>query len=540
MTSPGQQPAPASQASRLGGRALPWLLGAALALGAALLALQATPHGLGLGRDSFYYVGGARGMLAGEGFARPTGSGAFIPITHFPPLYSGWLALWARLGFEPLDAARWQAALALAASTFVTFALLRWASGRGLWPVLGAILLGFAPPMILVHSWALSEPLFLLLLLCGLGSLASYLARESRRALVAAGLLAGLAYLTRYAGAALIVAGVLAALAQGVRRDSRRRGLKDAILYFATALPLPLLWSWRNASLSGMVANRVMGWHWDTLFPRMGLGAESLSQWLLPEAIPVPLRLAVLVGVVFLLGAAVLTAIRPARPRSRKAERKQALVLSTALFIGAYSGILLMTMLLLDAATQPDTRILSPLYPAGLLLGLAGWDLLADRLDMRRAMKLAGAIGLIAFTLLVAVRGTRKAMTLAQDGQGFASRAWQADPLIGWIQGLPQDVPIYTNELNALYLLAERPAYSLPLKWDSVRGAPRADFAQNMKIMRERLEEQGAVVVLFRTLAAQGERYLTLPEITEGLTLIYDSDLGQVWGWPSHWQEAEP
>ncbi len=540
MTSPGQQPAMLSRARRVAYRALPWFLGAALALGAGLLVLQATPYGLGLGRDSFYYLGGARGMLAGEGFARPMGSGAFTPITHFPPLYSGWLALWASLGFELPDAARWLAAVALAASTFVTFALLRWASGRELWPVLGAVLLGSAPPMIVVHSWALSEPLFLLFLLCGLGALASYLARGSRWALVAAGLLASLAYLTRYAGAALIVAGALAVLAQGARRNSWRRSLLDAVLFLATALPLPMWWSWRNARGSGTVANRVVGWHWDTLSPRLWQGAESLSQWLLPEAIPVPVRVVVLVGVVFFLGAVVLIVTRPSLPRSRQTGRKQALALSSALFIGAYAGILLATMLLLDAATQPDTRILSPFYPAGLLLGLIGWDLLGDRLGGRRALQLAGAIGLVAFTLLVAARGIRRAMTLAQDGQGFASRAWQADPLIERIQGLPEDVPIYTNELNALYLLAGRPAYSLPLKWDSVRGAPRADFAQNMQIMRRRLEEQGAVVVLFRTLAGQGERYPTLPEITEGLTLLYESDLGQVWGQPGHWQQAEP
>src|SRR4030042_1748209 len=62
-----------------------WLGLALLGLVGVGVVLVATPWGAGLGGDSYYYVSGARSLLAGLGFARPAADGGIRVITHYPP-----------------------------------------------------------------------------------------------------------------------------------------------------------------------------------------------------------------------------------------------------------------------------------------------------------------------------------------------------------------------------------------------------------------------------------------------------------------------
>src|SRR3972149_1497500 len=73
--------------------------------------LFAAPWGAGLGGDSYYYVSGARNLLAGLGFSRPAADGGLRIITHYPPGYSAVLAVLTGLGLETLVAARWLGAV---------------------------------------------------------------------------------------------------------------------------------------------------------------------------------------------------------------------------------------------------------------------------------------------------------------------------------------------------------------------------------------------------------------------------------------------
>ncbi len=59
-----------------------------LCLIAAFLYFYATPYGVGLTNDSAAYLGGARSISAGLGYARISGDKLPRLITHFPPMYS--------------------------------------------------------------------------------------------------------------------------------------------------------------------------------------------------------------------------------------------------------------------------------------------------------------------------------------------------------------------------------------------------------------------------------------------------------------------
>jgi len=89
-----------------------------LALIGSMAILVATRWGIGVSPDSILYISGARALLAGQGFSLQSPGGEYAPITHFPPLYSGILAVVGLTGVEVGLAARLINALIFAACVF--------------------------------------------------------------------------------------------------------------------------------------------------------------------------------------------------------------------------------------------------------------------------------------------------------------------------------------------------------------------------------------------------------------------------------------
>jgi hypothetical protein len=116
---------------------------------------------------------------------------------------------------------------------------------------------------------------------------------------------------------------------------------------------------------------------------------------------------------------------------------------------------------------------------------------------------------------------------------------------------LPPETPIYTNEVEAVYLLGGRSAYRLPtgcLPEDTLhvivveaecRGG---DFRPWAEAMRGSLETENAVVALFETYREQPYYAPVAEELVAGLDVLtsqgdgrlYVQDRGQ---WPEspHW-----
>jgi hypothetical protein len=115
---------------------------------------------------------------------------------------------------------------------------------------------------------------------------------------------------------------------------------------------------------------------------------------------------------------------------------------------------------------------------------------------------------------------------LRTDGQGYASRAWQQSELIQWVRELPPEPAIYSNELDALYLQTGRQAFQVPIRWDPVREQPRQDYPEQLAAMRRRLQDEGAILVLFDTIAGQQAFLPTQEVLSEGLVEVYRAEDG--------------
>jgi 4-amino-4-deoxy-L-arabinose transferase-like glycosyltransferase len=490
---------------------------------------RSTPYGLGLVNDSAFYIEGAENLLQGNGYVRTSGGGETKPITHFPPLFSLLLAGVSLTGLTLLDAARLLITL-LFGITILLVGLSVYQLSRSLpFALLGAFLLATSDVFLAVYSMALSEALFLALLLAAFLALARGLERPAPGWLLGAGLLLSLAILTRYAGASLYLAAILVVILVGC--VGKGRGLKGigsqlgALL--AGGIPLLLVWGLVSSLGAGAesVGNRLVSWHPPTL-SMLFEAAKNLLTWLAPDDLlqsaPIFGRLLSLASLLLLAGLLAWLVWR-AWPRRAGASETPALAWSLALQVLVYLGFLVVSLTLFDASTPLDARILSPAYLVLLVLfaGGLGW---AWRFLMQRNTKWRWAVTVVA--LLVAsfslVDGISAVGQLSKDGQGFAHSGWQESPAIQAVRGLPP-VTLYSNKPTAIYLLTGRSAYITPTPMDAVTGLERDNFAADLAEMQQHVLAGDAVVVLFGLRnSADSEETALYDVLSVGMPILAD------------------
>jgi hypothetical protein len=115
---------------------------------------------------------------------------------------------------------------------------------------------------------------------------------------------------------------------------------------------------------------------------------------------------------------------------------------------------------------------------------------------------------------------------------------------------LPSETPIYTNEIEVIYLLADRYAYRLPygclpddmlISKYAQAECQSEEYLTWVESMRQKLENEHAVIVLFNTYHEQTYAPL-IPELIDGQSILsmqgdgamYVHDLDE---WPPnpHW-----
>jgi len=255
-----------------------------------------------------------------------------------------------------------------------------------------------------------------------------------------------------------------------------------------------------------------------------------ISLWLLPAQVPGAVRAGLLVAVALLV---VLGAVIVLRGMSSGREggisEHSSTVLVLAGFVVVYPAFLVASLSLFDASTPLDDRVLSPLYPVGLILALLVGDRLSQIPQQGRYWRSAWRVLTGCLVVVTLVLGSRAAQGLRADGLGYASRGWRESVIIGAITELAPGTIIYSNEIDAIYLLTGRPAYQVPIRWDPVRATPREDYPQQLELMRERLAEGEGVLVAFSSLERQQHFLPSEEELAQGLNLMLWTESGAIY-----------
>lgn len=252
-------------------------------VGAALVLAREATHGVGMHSDSVNLVSVARSLLAGDGFLQ------FVQvwgtITTWPPLYALLLATPGLFAWDPLDAAGPLNAAIFGLTVLVAGLWLRERLQSRLLAWWGCLAVMLSLPLTREASWALSEPLFILLATLSLVQLDRFLDNGKHRSLAWSAAFAALACLTRHLGVALVATtAVLLALQPGAAMPLKAKRITMHALVSLTPLGF---WTLRNLLSSdhnrAVGARFVEGVHLD--LPKILDGVlRNLILWAYPDS----------------------------------------------------------------------------------------------------------------------------------------------------------------------------------------------------------------------------------------------------------------
>jgi 4-amino-4-deoxy-L-arabinose transferase-like glycosyltransferase len=489
---------------------------------------RSTPYGLGLVNDSATYVEGATSLLAGKGYVRTSGGGELKPITHFPPFFSLLLAGLGLAGMDLLQGARVLITLLFGVDILLVGLSVYKISHSIAFAWFGALLLAVSDLHIGVFSFALSEPLFLTLMLAAFLCLAEAIDRPHWGWMALTGFLLSLAYLTRYAGASLILAAILVLVLLRPTKTLKRIG----VMLGGAILPI-LAWMGYNLALSGLgsLGNRQLVWHpapLRSLFEAL----KNLLTWIAPNDLlaagPIWGRLLSLLSLLLLPGLlAWLVWVVRRRFKFKEQEGKLngslILAFTLALHVLVYLGFLVVSLSLFDASTPLDDRILSVIYLPEMILFASGLAWLWTRFTQRIAvLRWVLVIFCVTLALFSVKDGIAVVNQLRQEGQGFAHRGWSESPAIRAIRDMPP-VVIYSNKPGAIFLLTGKSAYVVPTPIDTVTGLPRSNYSTDLAQMQQRVRQGQAVLVLFDLRdSADPDEVQLFEDLSSGLTVQAD------------------
>jgi 4-amino-4-deoxy-L-arabinose transferase-like glycosyltransferase len=491
--------------------------------------VYATPYGPGLINDSVVYIGGAENILAGNGYSRTSGGGEIKPLTVNVPLYSYTLAAAAKTGLDLIKAG-WLISLA----SFVLNGLLTMLiglrmTGSRIWALSAVILVISSDSVIQAHTFALSEPLFMVLMFLSVLLLSYALERDSWYFPVVSGIMVSLTYLTRYIGLSLLATGVVAFFVFSTNWKDRFTKIG---LFLTAGLLGGIGWFIRNIQVSGSAANRSLLYHPLTI-DKLQEGTRTLLAFLFPNRLNLHQAAPILwdgFAVLMILGKIVMVYLiwRGFRlsPKITGSSRIQTAFLVTLQSV-FYLVVLFLSLTFLDASTALENRILVPVFVCIILVFIYLANLLwTSKTSWVRWM--AAIVTLLAI-LANLYDGRRAVIDLHADGQGYASAYYRNSLTIDALKRMPP-ATIWTNRVPAVNLLADRPAYALLAPIDPLTRQKRPNYDSSLQGIRQSVLNGKAILVVFeaRQVLDDPIEGQWLKDLTQDIPEVFDSEDGMI------------
>ncbi|NWG13818.1 MAG: hypothetical protein HXY20_09815 [Acidobacteria bacterium] len=480
------------------GRYVGWALAGLLGAAGVVGILSASPHGIGLSPDSIVYVGGARNILAGNGFSMPPGN---EPITHHAPLYPLVLAILGFGGLEPVQGARFLGALLFGLNILLIYKLATHVVGERT-PIPAWIPIGvsgftlFARPMWEIHLMAWSEPMFISLCLATVCVMAGYVRTLRRSWLLAGGLSISLSILTRYAGLSMWAACCLIVLFTGDRPIRRR--LSDTFAFSDVSLAPFALWVGRNILAGGAATERSLVFH--------PIGPDHLREALVTAAswllVPAQARGWTKAAALALVGAGMAAGIYLVFRQEHKNTSRAFLavvppvVKVAGICAAVYVLFLAFSISFVDGNIPLDQRILSPLFVMLLLCiayGFYMWDQATGKPRVARALSAV----LISAAILGNLESSSSLFKQSYiQGLGLNNLHWHHSELIRKLRELQVPGKIYSNSPPAIYYHAGKGASKIPVPFSKVTRRPNPYHQLQLSAMYKDMDH-GGLLVLF-------------------------------------------
>jgi 4-amino-4-deoxy-L-arabinose transferase-like glycosyltransferase len=493
-------------ARRPGFRLVPYIL-LIIFIGAGMfLVWYSTIWGAGLISDTFQYAASARSLVSGDGFSLPYGEGELQPMTKYPPMFSILLAGFELLGGTALQGARILNILLFGLNIFLVFYSTRDLSHSNWFALLTALLFTISFVMVEVHSWALSEPLYISLSLTALLLAQKYFEETKVTWIVLAALAASAAFLTRYVGVSLVLAMSIILL---LNRAGQKQRMRDLLLFGGIAVLPMTLWSLRGYLFTRTLNDRTLAFHPLTIKNYVS-AVDVIYGWFFPRFLVEGAE-----KIFLALTAAALILLSLLIWRSRKASTirwienfspEKKISLLHGMYIVLYGVVIIASKTWLDADIGLSDRILSPMLVSMLILLATGLSFLWNNYGKARPLIILAGLGLLVYYMggtLVSVQGFH------DTGLGIARRGWSRSEVIQSLRSYP-DIPMYTNSNSSLYLWSARAGYGIP------------DF----ELLKEKGTDTQVLLVIFHHVPPTGKR---LDALVSGLKLIEEDKVASIY-----------
>ena len=456
------------------------------------LLFAATSNGLLVAlRDNPVYMSSAESLRDGDGYRTPFGDpGKAIdfesnsaPVVDFPVGYPLTLAAGLTVSDDIDSVARWTGILLVAATAAI---LAMVASRHGLTPMWSAVVaLTGAALVFQIALGAMSEPLYIVLLVVTLWAMGRYLWKESVTLLAIGTVAAALSVFVRTTGLALVATvGVIALLGAGSRRTRLIRGFSAVVVGLVPFLFL---------SLSG--GSRELVWH-PPGPDSVKVLLNTVASWFVPPVGTPTLRVAVLavalVAAAFWWFAGRDGSDSPAPGDSRRGWLPG--VTSAVL----HFVLLVASIFLFDAQNELGRRLMLPVAVSLLVAGLAaaGREQTGTEQSSRLTQILAGALlaALVANTWAAAIGGFETA-----DGRrGFNSPQFHRSEVVAAAVDLGATVDVFSNIPDGLWYVEGPGARALPVVVDPLSLQRSRRLEEESARIKELVETEDAVILYER------------------------------------------
>lgn len=496
--------------------------------------------------DSVSYLEMAHNLLAGLGPIEFKGSGKIELLATHPPFYSIVLALFSLTGQPLIITARILNIVLFALFVFGVGLLLYLIMRRPLISLYVSFFLLSARVMVTNFTGAMSEPIFFCLGVFGLFFVLIYLRTKHSGFLWISAALTGLSIISRFTGVTIIAAGCAALLIFSLKPIKKR--LWDALSYFILSLIPFLIWRIYLNSIGGY-----LGFYSIPAYPEMATllsdGFKTMIKfvfrWLpwgsqiearFPDQQTVILTVLGLCGLLFLL----LALFKQGKNLFRAAWGKPnfQIGITFGVFNLVYFLFLMFTYVFVNFP-KPflDDRVLSPLLVGGVLSAVGFLDFILEdtRPAILRQIIPAGMI------LLFIIPNINPTMSYVQSmhiaGIGYTSKTWQRSGTIKAVMGLPADVHIISDNIDAIKFYTFRSASRIP-ELESMTPQPfEQTFGDNPDDpVQAQFRNGQAVLVLFNDAYSQfdaiygGQATQTrLKAFTNGLYPYYEGSDGSIY-----------
>jgi len=438
-----------------------FLLSASI-LGAVAIYIATINHGLALTSDSVGYVGVARNLIEGNGFTNFNGE----TFVYQPPLYPLLLAAFGILtNTDILDISSIFHSILHGLIIFTSglFLLKVFKSNKSL-AIVGIIIVLFSQIVFKISTMALSEPLFIFLIILILYLFYQLMTNNSIKYLILLSITVAFSAITKYVGVTLIFWGFISILL------FTNIGLKDKIknsLLFSIISSIPLgLWLIRNILLSGTITGQRTPLKINP-FPKINDFINTITQWFIHPKFLYEYGNIINIFLVVLILFVCYSLVRLIfKSKYDKKSLKNLYFIIT--FILIYSSFLIYSTT--KYSVEMDDRLVSPIYIPFIIVMLYLLDILFNYLKQNRSNRIFKITTILFFTvwllypLRVSAIHFRKMLVY---GQGTNSKEWQNKQIINYLRENTDDyssVNLFSNNPHATYIHTNMISFITPYK----------------------------------------------------------------------------